>query len=562
MLKSRREAGFALALHALLCTLRFPRQSALCILHSAFFAASVLLPHPSFAQAAPRWSRGATCYEVFVRSFRDSDGNGIGDLRGLIRSLDYLNDGNDRTTSDLGVRCLWLMPVSESPSYHGYDVADYYRVDREYGTNEEFKRLVTEAHRRGIRVLVDLVLNHVSSEHPAFQSALRDPDSPWRAWFRFSPVEGPRNRWGGNNWHKSPLRDEYYYGFFWRGMPDLNYRQPEVLAEMKQVATFWLQEMGADGFRLDAVKFLVEEAERVDDTPGTHQVLREYASHVRRIRSDAFTIGEVFDSTGALLSYYPDQLDGYFAFEIADSLIAGAREGRGRGVLAPVLRLQERLPAWRWSPFLRNHDQPRTRTELGGDWQAARLAAVLLLTLPGLPFVYYGEELGMTGPKPDERIRTPMAWSREGPHAGFTTGRPWQPLADDSLEANVAAQDRDPGSLLSLYRRLIHLRAEHPALAVGRLVPLAASHDAVTGFIRRQGRLAVLVVANLGRTPLANVTLQSDSAVLPRGAYALRDALGGVTGSSLTARDGRIRAFVPLPELPPQTAYVFDLVRR
>jgi glycosidase len=291
-------------------------------------------------------------------------------------------------------------------------------------------------------------------------------------------------------------------------------------------------------------------------------VLREYASHVRRIRSDAFTIGEVFDSTGALLSYYPDQLDGYFAFEIADSLIAGARAGRGRGVLAPVLRLQERLPAWRWSPFLRNHDQPRTRTELGGDWQSARVAAVLLLTLPGLPFVYYGEELGMTGPKPDERIRTPMAWSLEGPHAGFTSGRPWQPLAEDSLEANVAAQDRDPGSLLSLYRRLIHLRAEHPALAEGRLVPLAASHDAVAAFIRRHGRRAVLVVANLGRSPLPGVTLESDSIALPRGSYALQDALGGTTGARLTVRDGRIRDYAPLSVLSPQTAYVFDLIRR
>jgi glycosidase len=344
-------------------------------------------------------------------------------------------------------------------------------------------------------------------------------------------------------------------------MPDLNYQQPEVLAEMKQVARFWLTEMGADGFRLDAVKFLVEEGGQVDDAPGTHRVLRDYASHVRRIRSDAFTIGEVFDSTGTLLAYYPDQLDGYFAFEVADSLVAGAREGRGKGVLAPVLRLQERLPAWRWSPFLRNHDQPRTRTELGGDWQAARVAAALLLTLPGLPFVYYGEELGMTGPKPDERIRTPMAWSLTGPHAGFTTGRPWQPLSEDSLEANVAAQDRDPGSLLTLYRRLIRLRADHPALAEGRLVPLVASHEAVAGFIRRHGRRAVLVVANLGRAPLASVTLDSDSLALPRGSYALRNALGGASGARLNVRDGRIHAFVPLPVLPPQTALVFDLSR-
>ncbi|MHB1068736.1 MAG: alpha-amylase family glycosyl hydrolase, partial [Gemmatimonadaceae bacterium] len=296
----------------------------------AIFAGSRALAQSAVASAiqpVADWVQGATCYEVFVRSFRDSDGDGIGDLKGLIGALDYINDGNPRSTRSLGARCLWLMPIMESPGYHGYDVSDYYRVARVYGTNDDFKRLVAASHRRGIKVLVDMVINHASSEYPPFQSALRDSASPYRSWFRFAPTRGPDNRWGNNNWHRSPVRDEYYYGFFWRGMPDLNYESPDALNEMKQVASFWLNEMGVDGFRLDAVRYLVEDGATVDDTPGTHAVLREYGAHVRQAKPGAFTIGEVFDSTGTLLTYYPDQLDAYFAFEVGVSLIAGVRRG-------------------------------------------------------------------------------------------------------------------------------------------------------------------------------------------------------------------------------------------
>jgi glycosidase len=520
----------------------------------------LFLTGAAWAQSPPDWLRGATCYEIFVRSFKDSDGDGIGDLRGLIQSLDYLNDGDSTTATDLGVRCLWLMPVAVSPSYHGYDVSDYFRIDPEYGTRADFQELMREAHRRGIRVLVDLVLNHVSSEHPAFQAALRDPASPYRSWFRFQARPGPPNKWGGNNWHRSPLREEYYYGFFWQGMPDLNHASPAVRAEIRRIAEFWLRDMNVDGFRLDAVKFLVEEGGQADDTPGTHRVLAEFGAHVRRIKPEGFTIGEVFDSTGALLPYYPDQLDGYFAFEIADSIIAAVRRGTVGGLLSPVLRLQDTLPAWRWSPFLRNHDQPRTRTELDGSWEKTRLAAAILLTLPGFPFVYYGEELGMTGPKPDERIRTPMGWTRAGPHAGFTTGIPWQPLGADSLDANVEMQRSDPGSLLSLYRRLIHLRAVHPGLAEGRLIPLHTSRPEVAAWLRRTGSRIVMVLLNLGADPVGDLTLGLEPGALPAGEYRLSDLLGDKSARPLvTGADGQVIDYAPLPALAAGAAHVFDL---
>ncbi len=515
------------------------------------------------AQPAPRadWRRGATCYEVFVRSFRDSDGDGIGDLNGLIASLDYINDGNPRSTTSLGARCLWLMPVMESPSYHGYDASDYYHVAKAYGTNDDFKRLVAAAHARGIRVLVDMVLNHVSIEHPAFLAAVRDPASPYRDWFLWAKTKGPDNRYGGNNWHKSPVRDEWYYGFFSSVMPDLNYEKPAALAEVKKVATFWLREMGADGFRLDAVKYLVEDGPKVDDTPRTHAVLRDYAAHVRATKPGAFTIGEVFDSTGALLSYYPDQLDAYFAFEVADSLIAGVRRGDARGVLAPVLRLQAAIPASRWSLFLRNHDQPRTRSEFGGDWGKARVASFLLLTLPGLPFIYYGEELGMTGKKPDEQLRRPMAWSIDPPHAGFSTGTPWEPLGADSLEANVWVQGVEGNSLFSLHRRLIHLRAANAALGAGELIPLTTSHPSVVAFLRRVPEGTVLVVANVGGAAVSGVTITSAEGALAPGVHTGRVLFGSAVASRVCVNArGVVDAFT-LPTLAPNDGAIVQLTR-
>ena len=508
------------------------------------------------------WTRGATCYEIFVRSFSDSDGDGIGDLRGLISKLDYINDGDPRTRHDLGARCLWLMPVAESPSYHGYDVADHYAIERDYGTNEDFKRLVTAAHERGIKVLVDMVLNHASSEHPNFQQALRDTASPYRAWFRWSATQPPeKNPWGGTNWHHSPARDEWYYGLFWSGMPDLNYAHAPVREEAKKVARFWLEEMGVDGFRLDAIPFLVEEGGRVQHAPGTHEVLREYAAYVRSVKPAAFTVGEVWDSTGAMLPYYPDQLDAHFAFEVADGIVNAVRAGSAKGLLPPVLRLQDALPAERWSPFLRNHDQPRTRTELGGDMRRARLASFLLLTMPGVPFVYYGEEIGMTGTKPDERIRTPMQWSAAR-GAGFTSGTPWQPLQADSATTTVEAQERDSKSLLNLHRQLIHLRAENEALGSGKLVPLSASSDAVAAYARREGDRVVLVVANLGSAPLQGVTLAAGSGALPPGRWRARGLAGGPSGAALRVRpDGSVTGYVPLRTLAPMEGWLFELAR-
>ena len=512
---------------------------------------------------APAWTRGAVCYEVFVRSFYDSNGDGIGDLRGLTEKLDYINDGDSATTRDLGASCVWLMPVAESPSYHGYDVSDYYHVNPDYGTTDDFLKFVAAAHRRGIKVLVDMVLNHSSSEQPNFHAALRDTASPYRKWYRFSREPLGKGPWGAEAWHRSPVRDEYYYGVFSSEMPDLDYHTPEVREEAKRIAEYWLRTMGVDGFRLDAVPYIVEDGDCQMGCTGTHEFLHEYAAYIRGIAPEAYTVGEVWGDIDSLMPYYPDQLTSYFGFELADTLIAVVNDGNAAGLLSGYLRLQKAEPGYRWSPILSNHDGTRSMTRFGGDVARAKQAATLMLTLPGLPFVYYGEEIGMTGDKPDPRLRTPMQWAPKS-GVGFTSGIPWESPQPDSLEVNVAAQDADPGSLLNLYRTLIHLRKTNVALATGELVPLHASDPHVAAYLRRAGAGAVLVLANLGGAPVAGIMVRSDSGALEPGNYAAVGLLGTSDGAELrVGKDGRIEEYAPVSRpLSPRESLLLKIGRR
>lgn len=465
--------------------------------------------------AVTQWWRDGVCYEVFVRSFADADGDGIGDLRGLISRLDYINDGNPASTTSLGANCIWLMPIAKSASYHGYDVTDYYHVDPHYGTDEDFRKLVQEAHRKGIHVIVDFVPNHSSSEHPFFQAALRDPASPYRSWYRWSSVKPEQPpTWGQEVWHKSPVRDEYYYGLFWGGMPDLNYETPAVLKEMQKVAAYWLTDMHADGFRFDAIPYLVEEGNQLAHTSGTHEVLRQFGNSIRSEAPGSFTIGEMSDGSAQILAtYYPDQLDAYFAFGVAGATVEAARTGNAAAFNKAIREANVTFPAGRWSPFLTNHDQPRVMTILGGDAGKARVAASAMLMLPGLPFVYYGEEIGMVGTKPDEMIRTPMQWSGES-NGGFSRETAWEKLQPGWTTKSVAAEDHDPASLLNHYRRLIHLRNAHSALGTGDLAVGTASDAAVAAFIRRSAAETIIVIANFGprAVPHLNVTPDSGNA--------------------------------------------------
>ena len=467
------------------------------ILVGAAPAPRVMKPDPGV------WWRNGVCYEVFVRSFYDSDGDGIGDLKGLIARLDYINDGNPRSTKSLGANCIWLMPIDKSTSYHGYDVVDYYHVDPRYGTDDDFRQLVKQAHARGIHVIVDFVPNHSSSEHPFFQAALRDPSSRYRSWYRFSTTKptqvGP---WGQEAWHKSPLRDEYYWGVFWQGMPDWNYETPAVLNEMLNVTQYWLTTMHADGFRFDAIPYLVEAGDTLMHSRGTHQVLRRFGTAIHAASPKSFTVGEESDMA-ALPSYYPDQLDSYFEFGVAGGAMEAASTGNAAAFIREITRANA-LPDGRWAPFLTNHDQPRVMTVLKGDQARARVAASAMLLLPGTPFVYYGEEIGMIGDKPDERIRTPMQWSATG-GGGFTNGTPWEALQPDWQTRNVRAQTADPASLLNHYRRLIHLRNSHAALSRGKLFIGSTNNSGVAAYARGIGNEPLLIVVNFGNETAKNL---------------------------------------------------------
>ena len=501
-------------------------------------------------QPAPRWTHGATCYEVFVRSFFDSNGDGVGDLNGLTSKLDYIKG--------LGVRCIWLMPVAESPSYHGYDVSNYYKVEPAYGTNDDFKRMVAAAHQRGLKIIVDMVLNHSSDRHPYFQAALHDTTSPYRSWYIFSKTDGGKGPWGAPAWHKSPVYDEYYYGIFYSGMPDLNYNTPAVRAEGMKIADFWTKQMGVDGFRLDAVQYLMEDGPCLKDCAGTHQYLREYGKHLHTINPNAYAVGEVWDPVDTLLTYYPDQLTSYFTFAPSDSLLWSVKRDTVGGLLDAYLQLQSAIPDQRYGTLQRNHDETRTLTILGGDLAGARLSATLLLTLPGEPYVYYGEELGMSGDKPDPRLRTPMQWTG-ATGGGFTTGTPWETLQSDSATANVAAQDTVAGSLLNLYRKLIHLRATNEALAEGKLVALTSGDPGVAAYLRRTTNHTVMVVVNLATSQKALSITSATRAVSP-GSYWSLDLMTNQKGARFAVgQDGHLNYSLTVPA---RRSVILELVRR
>lgn len=512
-------------------------------------AAPATPPAPS-APAVPWW-REAVFYEIFVRSFQDSNGDGIGDFQGILQRMDYLQS--------LGVTALWLMPIHPSPSYHGYDVLNYYAVNPAYGTMDDFKQLLAEAHRRGMRVILDFVPNHTSSRHPFFQAAL-DPQSPYRNYYVWSETDpGQKGPYGGPAWHKTD--SGYYYGLFWGGMPDLNYTNPEVTAQIKKVVRFWLKEIGVDGFRIDAVKHLIEEDGKQENTPATHAWLREFYTFYKDLNPQAYTVGEVYGAGGTLIRAYgggQEQMDQIFNFELASGYLNSARGEASSSVISALKFTLAGAPHGNYASFLTNHDQERVMSVLGGKVEKARVAASLLLTGPGTPYLYYGEEIGMTGQKPDEYIRTPMQWSAEA-GAGFTTGQPWIRINEDYRTNNVAAQQDDPASLLNHYRKLIALRRETPALRTGEVVLLESGNPAVYAILRRSGEQMALVLINLSKEPITAYQLRLTGGALPDGKYTLRTVFGEGQAEPLEISGGGFAPYQPLPRLEPYSTSIFLL---
>ena len=455
-------------------------------------------------------------YEIFVRSFADSNGDGIGDLNGVTNNLDYLQD--------LGVSAIWLMPINPSPTYHKYDITDYYGIDREYGTIDDFRRLVAEAHRRGIAVIIDLVIHHTSSQHPWFREASKGPQSPYWNYYKWlTPEEIKARRLATrditadsgerNPWHAVPgaTFPERYYGMFWSGMPDLNFDHPPVREEMFRMARYWLNDMGVDGFRLDAARHLYREAEE----PKNHQFWQEFGREVEAAKPGAYTVGEVWTRPERVAPYFKG-LTTNFNFDLCLAIEEVVRRGDDTEDLVEFLAYVQSAfavvnPQFIDALMLSNHDQNRIGSALKGNVDKLKVAANLLLTLPGNPYLYYGEEIGMLGMKPDENIREPFLWdirTRDRQRTSWRRGR----YTTSQTVRPLAVQQTDPDSLFWHYKRLIHARNGHPVLNdnLSRLEQTGVRQPGIIALIRRSANGSrVLVVHNLtGKT--VNVVLSPD----------------------------------------------------
>ncbi len=488
------------------------------------------------------WWKHAVFYEIYPRSFKDSDGDGVGDLNGITSKLDYL--------ASLGVDAVWITPFYPSPQVDfGYDVSDYEAVDPQFGTLADFDRLVKEAHRRRLRVVIDFVLNHTSDQHPFFKEARSSKTNPKRDWYIWHDPQADGSR--PNNWSSSfgPVAwtldektGQYYYHYFYPQQPELNWRNPEVERRMLETVRFWLKR-GADGFRLDAVNYLYEDPDLRDnpvlpelrfgstteheqekkynrDLPEVQDAMVRLRAFNDSINKDSVLVGEAYvPKWEELMRYYGPSDNGVhlpFNFFL---VMEPARSQLRAPVFRDVIAQSERALAGRWTTYvLSNHDIPRHYDRLGDGHNndlIAKLTATMLLTLRGTPFLYYGEEIGMvtTEPKTVEEVRdpvgkrywplrkgrdgerTPMQWDATT-HAGFTDGNPWLPVPPSYRERNVAAQARDANSILSFYRQLTALRRRSPAILDGSYAALDDDPH-VYSYSRTARGQKVIVVLNM-----------------------------------------------------------------
>ncbi|MEE4194705.1 MAG: alpha-amylase family glycosyl hydrolase [Anaerolineae bacterium] len=508
------------------------------------------------------WWNDVTFYQVFVRSFYDSDGDGLGDINGLIEKLDYLNDGDPETDTDLEVTGLWLMPMLPSPSYHGYNVTDFKAIDEDYGTMEDFERLLEECHKRGMVVILDWEINHTGLSHPWFQES-KDPESEYHDWYIWEDDNpGWGGPWGQDVWHYDTTTGKYYYGIFWSGMPDLNYENPEVTAAMYDAVQFWLVEKGVDGLRIDAARHLIEEGSLQESTEATHEWFQDFFVWYKEEAPDAMTIGEVWTSSEeASVFVKNDELDMVFSFDLAGEMIMAAKFGSGRQFSQSIEAELLNFPDYQMGTFLTNHDQARTMTELGGDYGKAMSAATALLTAPGVPFIYYGEEIGMAGGKPDENIRRPMQWD-DSQAAGFTTATiPWNLPQTDYKEKNVALQTEDPASLLNHYRKLVNIRNQYPALRVGDYTKIMANDISIYAALRTTEEEKLLIIANMSAEPVSDYHLILNSGIFNE-TYTAYDLFNGEKLKAADISNDTEEEFffyTPYETIPPYTTYILWL---
>ncbi len=441
-------------------------------------------------------------YEIFVLAFADGNGDGKGDLKGLIAKLDYVQQ--------LGVKAIWLMPVMPSPSYHKYDVTDYKNIHPDYGTLNDFKVLVAEAHKRDIKIIIDLVLNHTSREHPWFLSAKQGKQSPYHDYFVWADKDSIKDQISKKTitldsdnitqWHEvnGDSTAEHYYGFFSSHMPDLNFDNQKVRDEMVEIARFWLKELQVDGFRFDAAKHIYPDDRAADN----HAFWKWYREQLIKLKPDVYMVGEVYSVNRADVAPFTVGLPAVFNFELGSTIITILNQQRDtvgfvEQYITQIDYFKSVNPGFVDAPILTNHDQNRIMSQLHDDKNKAQVAASILLTLPGTPYLYYGEELGMRGVKPDEYIREPFPWGDS-----FTTK--WiEPRFNrtDSV-ADLIAQQNDQHSLYNHYKKLIAYRNTSVALTQGGIERLDGLPTSLVGFKRTNENDTVVVLHNIANEPV------------------------------------------------------------
>jgi alpha-glucosidase len=519
----------------------------------------------------PLWWQTGVIYQIYPRSFQDTNGDGIGNLKGIEWRLDYL--------VSLGIDAIWISPIYPSPmADFGYDVADYCGIDSCFGTLADFDDLLAQAHARGLKVVLDFVPNHTSDRHPWFlesRSSRGNPKRDWYIWRDPAADGGPPNNWisdfGGSAWEWDETTGQFYYHAFLKEQADLNWRNPAVQAAMYDVMRFWF-DRGVDGFRIDVLWHMVKAADFPDNPPNPayqpamgdmYRLLQLHSTDQPEVHGIAADMRAIADSYGAkgmgervligeiylpvdrLMHYYGRERAGVhlpFNFQLVDA------PWEARTLATLIADYEAALPQGGWPNWvLGNHDRPRVAAKRGQG--QARVAAMLLLTLRGTPTLYYGDELGLTdvtivpAEVQDPRelrepglalgrdpVRTPMPWDASA-NAGFTTAKPWLPLNRDWPTRNVARMAAAPQSIQTLYRRLLAVRRAHQALSIGTFAPLAADSD-ILAYERRHGAERLIVALNLGKRPLRMA--------LPDWASRCRPLLSTVDGAVMVG-DGTLR---------------------
>lgn len=442
-------------------------------------------------------------YEIFVRSFADSNGDGIGDLKGVTEKLSYLKS--------LGIQGIWLMPIFDSPSYHGYDVTDYYKINPDYGTEADLKNLVDQAHKMGIKVIVDLVANHTSTQNEWFQKALAgDPTyKDFYIWQKPSDNPDQQGDFGGSVWHS--MDGKTYEGIFDKSMPDLNYDNPAVRDEMIKVGQYWLKNDHLDGFRLDAAMHIYSKWQYPDAAQKNYDWWTQFYDAMKQVNPNTYLVGEVWDSPTVVGPYLKSALTSGFNFDLSSQLIDAAKNETDNGLVSRLASVRQyyakQNPNFRDSTFITNHDMDRIMSQVNNNENDAKMAASLLLTLPGNPFIYYGEETGMQGAGPDEAKREPFVWSSDPTDKTTPT---WEPIGvNDASKIALNVEQNDPNSMVNWYKKLIYARRSSAILMDGDLQETTYMVDGLVTFKRVLNQKSLLVVTNMtGKT--LTLTLNKD----------------------------------------------------